>query len=84
MGYWRGKTWPNVYWLLEMLVRKEYARQAEEAAKRFLAAWFRGKGYSDNMGTDLGVYDAGGSTDYNWSIAAVYLIGTGAYRKPLP
>jgi len=85
MGYWRGKTWPNVYyWLLEMLVREGYAPQAEEAANRFLAAWFRGKGYSENMGTDPGIYDGGGSTDYNWGIAAVHLIGTGAYRKPLP
>ena len=85
MGYWRGKTWPNIaYWLLEMLVREGYAPQAEEAAKRFLAAWFRGKGYSENMGTDPGVYDAGGSADYNWGIAAIYLIGTGAYRHPLP
>jgi len=85
MGYWRGKTWPNVYyWILEMLVREGYAPQAEEAAKRFLAAWFRGKGYSENMGTDPGVYDGGGSADYNWGSAAVYLIGTGAYRHPLP
>ncbi len=65
-----------------MLVREGYAPQAEEAARRFLAAWFRGKGYSENMGTDPGVYDGGGATDYNWGIAAVYLIGTGAYRNP--
>jgi hypothetical protein len=36
------------------------------------------------MGTDPGVYDGGGSADYNWGSAAVYLIGTGAYRHPLP
>ena len=85
MGYWRGKTWPNVYyWILEMLMREGYAAQAEEAAKRFLAAWFRDKSYSENMGTDPGVYADGGSADYNWGVAAVYLIGTGAYRSPLP
>ena len=85
MGYWRGKTWPERLLLDPGDVDREgYAAQAEEAAKRFLAAWFRDKSYSENMGTDPGVYAGGGSADYNWGVAAVYLIGAGAYRNPLP
>lgn len=62
-------------------MREGYASEADEAARRLLAAWFRGEGYSENTSTDPAIYDGGGCADYNWGIAAVYLIGTGAYRR---
>jgi hypothetical protein len=81
-GYWRGRCWPHIsYWLLEMLVREGYADAADKAAARLLAAWSREASCVENLATDPGLYDAGGSPDYNWGAAAVYLIGTGEYRK---
>jgi hypothetical protein len=76
-GYWRGRTWPHIsYWLLEMLVAEGYTEAAAEAARRLLAAWTREATFPENLASDPGLYEAAGVGDYNWGIAALYLIGT--------
>jgi hypothetical protein len=38
LGYWRGRTWPHVYfWNAEILSKYGYAREAEVAKERYLA-----------------------------------------------
>jgi glycogen debranching enzyme len=81
-GYWRGKNWPQItYWLLEMLAAEGYVAEADEAARRFLAVYDREPSFPENITTDASVYEAGGVSDYNWGVAAYYLITTGAYRE---
>ncbi|MFP4552005.1 MAG: amylo-alpha-1,6-glucosidase, partial [Spirochaetales bacterium] len=80
-GYWRGKAWPQItYWLLEMLATEGYTKEADEAARRFLAVYDREPSFPENITTDSSVYQAGGVADYNWGVAAYYLITTGAYK----
>jgi len=80
-GYWRGKAWPQItYWLLEMLSTEGYIKEADEAGRRFLAVYDREPSFPENITTDSSVYEAGGVADYNWGVAAYYLITTGAYK----
>ena len=81
-GYWRGKAWPQItYWLLEMLVAEGYTDAAKEAARRFLAVYDREDSFPENMSTDPSDPHGAGVKDYNWGVAAYYLIATGAYLR---
>ncbi|MFW5777045.1 MAG: amylo-alpha-1,6-glucosidase [Spirochaetota bacterium] len=81
-GYWRGKAWPQItYWLLEMLVAEGYTDAAKEAARRFLAAYDRNDSFPENLSTDPSDLNGAGVQDYNWGVAAYYLIATGAYLE---
>ncbi len=81
-AWWRGRAWPQIsYWLIEMLVREGYVREADEAARRFLAAYDREPSFPEHLSTDPNDYHAGGFKDYNWGAAAYYLLATGAHRE---
>jgi hypothetical protein len=72
------------YWILETLVRYGYRDAADEAARRFLAMVDREPSFPEHIASDPSYYAAGGTKDYNWGIAAYYLIATGAYREAKP
>jgi hypothetical protein len=80
-SYWRGKAWPQItYWLIEMLETEGYHDAADEAARRFVAVYDREPSFPENAATDPSEYAAGGVADYNWGVAAYYLLTTAAYR----
>ena len=84
-GYWRGKSWPQItYWLLETLWRYGYRDEADEIARRVVAVYSDQCGYPENLATDPRLADRSGFPDYNWGVAAYYLLAVGAYRDPLP
>ncbi len=76
-GYWRGKAWPHIaYWLVEMLRERGYAEAADEAVRRLLAVWLREPGFPENMRSDIQVFEAQKTQDYNWGISMAYLLLT--------
>ncbi len=81
-GYWRGRAWPHIsYWLLQMLCREGYERQANQAADRILAAYMRDGTFAENLATDPALWGAAGQPDYNWGAAAFHLIATRDYAR---
>jgi len=84
-GYWRGRSWPHIsYWLLQMLVRFGYVKEAKVAAGRILLSYSRSAGFPENLASKPEHFDATGFADYNWGCAAVYLIATEQYLNVLP
>lgn len=82
-GYWRGKAWPHIsYWLLQMLCRYGYEKQADEAARRIIAWYSAREGFMENLTTDPAVVNPNGYPDYNWGCAAFSLIANRSYLKP--
>ncbi len=80
-AWWRGRAWPQIsYWLIEMLVREGYGREADEASRRFLLAYDQEASFPEHLATDPAVYQPSGFPDYNWGVAAYYLLATGAHR----
>ena len=54
--------------------RYQELRAADAAAQRLLAAWSREASFAENLASDASLYDSAGTPDYNWGIAALYLI----------
>jgi hypothetical protein len=70
--YWRGPTWVNSSWLVWLgLLRLGYQEQADELARRVLAAVGRGglrEYYDPNTGAGMG------ARDFAWSALAAELV----------
>jgi hypothetical protein len=82
-GYWRGKAWPHIsYWLLQMLCRYGYEKQADEAAHRILAWYSARDGFMENLTTDPADVTPNGYPDYNWGCAAFSLLANRSYALP--
>jgi glycogen debranching enzyme len=80
-GYWRGRTWPHIsYWLIQMLWREGYRKEADTAAERILCAFLRESSLPENLASQSGLIEAAGHAHYNWGMASAYLLGTKHYR----
>jgi putative isomerase len=91
-GYWRGRAWPHIsYWLVELLHRYGYPREADAAADRVLAWQSMYTGHRETLCTDPteSEYADGGDFtwvtgrdyDYNWGAASVYMLAGRHYRR---
>jgi glycogen debranching enzyme len=84
-GYWRGKAWPHIsYWLLQMLWREGYQKEADIAADRMISVFTGTPGFLENTVASLKIQGEGGFADYNWGCASAALIMERAYREPMP
>ncbi len=68
-GYWRGRTWPHVYfWNAEILQRYGYTEQASFARERHLAIVATDRTHVENMGSNYKLLTPG-EPHYNWGAA---------------
>lgn len=63
LGYWRGKAWPHIAWLIETLLHYGYTKEALQAAGRITAWQAWQTGFPENMETDPRVPTCTGHID---------------------
>jgi hypothetical protein len=80
-GYWRGPCWLNLaYFMLQLLWRYGYRRQADESCERVVAACERLPYIPEYLNTVSG--EGLGSPEYSWSAAFLMLMLLRRYREP--
>ncbi len=83
-GYWRGRSWPHLYfWNTEILWAYGYHAEAAQAKRRFLelnACW---AGPAENFPTDSNRIDEPGMLNYNWGAAALVFFLLKWHEQPL-
>ncbi len=68
-GYWRGRTWPHLYfWNVEILHRYGYHAEGVLARNRFLALVASDRTHTENISTDYRNLTPG-EPHYNWGAA---------------
>jgi hypothetical protein len=78
-GYWRGRIWPHfTYWMIEVLWKYGFHKQADEAAERLLKMVERWPYFQENYS---GFGRPAGIPEYNWTAAAVILLILRRYRN---
>jgi hypothetical protein len=78
-GYWRGRIWPHfTYWMIEVLWKYGFHKQADEAAERLLQMVERWPYFQENYS---GFGRPAGIPEYNWTAAAVILLILRKYRN---
>lgn len=83
-GYWRGRTWPHVYfWNVEILSKYGYHAEAEEAKKRFLSVVATGKEVAENYPTDWSIIGQSGMPHYAFGTGALVHFLQKWHVKPL-
>jgi glycogen debranching enzyme len=82
-GYWRGRIWTHVsFWIVEALWAEGYEKEADEAADRLIRMINQQEKFLENYHSSPDT-PGGGSTDYNWGMAAYLLLADRTYRKPV-
>jgi hypothetical protein len=83
-GYWRGRTWPHVYfWNTELLVRHGYHKQAALACERYLRLMRGSRNHVENMPSDFRLSHRAGVPHYNWGAAVDYFMLQGWELRPV-
>jgi len=89
-GYWRGRMWPHiVYLMIQTLWRQGYHAEAELTAKRLLALlgkhpWLH-ENFNSEDGSALYTLDWGGIhgyPEYNWTQSVAIMLLLEQYKQP--
>jgi hypothetical protein len=85
-GYWRGRSWPHVYfWNTELLHRHGYTAEAERAREIFVRLQSRWKTPVENFSCDPRLLHKPGNGNYNWGAATcVHFLADWHRVSPLP
>lgn len=85
-GYWRGRSWPHIYfWNTEILARYGYAAEADEAKRRFLAVMADGVDIPENIVTDIAhpARHEQGLPHYSWGLAITLYFLWDWHKQPV-
>ncbi|MFO7870143.1 MAG: trehalase family glycosidase [Kiritimatiellia bacterium] len=85
-GYWRGRTWPHVYfWNTEILARYGYTREAAEAKRRFLSVMADGIDLPENFISSIETPDRHlhGLPHYSWGLSVLLFFLWDWHLKPI-
>lgn len=83
-GYWRGRTWPHVYfWNTEILARYGYVREADEAKRRFLAMVADGQQIFECYASSLKHRTTNGLPHYTFGTGTLVQFLLGWHLQPI-
>jgi hypothetical protein len=86
LGYWRGRSWPHIYfWNTEILARYGYTDEADEAKRRFLRVMADGIDIPENFVTRLDhpQRHEQGFPHYSWGLAILLYFLWDWHKQPV-